>query len=265
VLDVFKAAGIYSKGVAYPVDYRIVCLDATDGLSAPLTLYRANADGSQGAAINIAATKTNFKVIDGNSKKEVAYGFLDSSLRPSFIQPGVLSNFDRIIFFETVGSQSLITWSLSFFGNDTTAYKPKAGDTLRIATTRPFSHGDVFRFTSKAASVDPALASQQLDQIKVVPNPYVGAAQWEPRNPFDTGRGPRELHFTHLPMRCTIRIYTVQGELVKVLEHNTAFDNGTETWDMLTKDNLDIAYGVYVYHIDAPNIGHRVGKFAVIK
>jgi hypothetical protein len=265
VLDVFKAAGIYSKGVAYPVDYRIVCLDATDGMSAPLTLYRANPDGSQGAALNIAATKTNFKVIDGNSKKEVLYGFLDSSLRPSFIQPGILSNFDRILFFETVGNQPLITWSLSFFGNDTTAYKPKAGDTLRIATTRPFSHSDVFRFTSKAAAVDPALASRQLDLIKVVPNPYVGAAQWEPRNPFDTGRGPRELHFTHLPMRCTIRIYTVQGELVKVLEHHTTFDNGTETWDMLTKDNLDIAYGVYVYHIDAPNVGHRVGKFAVIK
>jgi len=28
---------------------------------------------------------------------------------------------------------------------------------------------------------------------------------------------------------------------------------------------LDIAYGVYLYHIDAPGIGERTGKFAVIK
>ena len=33
----------------------------------------------------------------------------------------------------------------------------------------------------------------------------------------------------------------------------------------LSRDNLDIAYGVYLYHIDAPGIGEHTGKFAVIK
>jgi hypothetical protein len=34
---------------------------------------------------------------------------------------------------------------------------------------------------------------------------------------------------------------------------------------MLSKDNLDISYGIYIYHVDAPGIGEKIGKFVVIK
>ena len=95
-------------------------------------------------------------------------------------------------------------------------------------------------------------AETDLDRIKVVPNPYVIANSWEPLNPYSNGRGPRELHFTHLPQKCTIKIFNVRGQLVKEINHNApSFYDGTEIWDMQTKDNLDIAYGVYVYYIDA--------------
>jgi hypothetical protein len=36
-------------------------------------------------------------------------------------------------------------------------------------------------------------------------------------------------------------------------------------WDLRTKDNLDLAPGLYIFHVDAPGIGTHVGKFAVIK
>ena len=42
-------------------------------------------------------------------------------------------------------------------------------------------------------------------------------------------------------------------------------NNGTAIWDMLSKDNLEIAYGIYLYHIDAPGIGQKTGTFAIIK
>jgi hypothetical protein len=41
--------------------------------------------------------------------------------------------------------------------------------------------------------------------------------------------------------------------------------DGSEEWDMLTKDNLSASYGVYVFHVDAPGIGIKVGKFEIIK
>ena len=76
---------------------------------------------------------------------------------------------------------------------------------------------------------------------------------------------PRSLHFTHLPNKCTIRIFTVNGELVDVIEHDSPLNDGTAEWKMLTKDKLNVAYGVYVFHVDAPGIGQKIGKFAVIK
>jgi len=88
---------------------------------------------------------------------------------------------------------------------------------------------------------------------------------WEQKNPYSSGRGPRSLHFTHLPNKCTIRIFTVNGELVKEIEHESNLYDGTAEWDLLTKDKLSVSYGVYIYHIDAPGIGEKVGKFAIIK
>jgi hypothetical protein len=40
---------------------------------------------------------------------------------------------------------------------------------------------------------------------------------------------------------------------------------GTAEWNLLTRDNLSVSYGIYIYHVDAPGIGEKVGKFAVIK
>ncbi len=57
----------------------------------------------------------------------------------------------------------------------------------------------------------------------------------------------------------------MNGELIRVLEHNSSLLNGTEPWDLLTDEGLDIAYGVYIYHIDAGEYGEKTGKFAIIK
>jgi len=52
---------------------------------------------------------------------------------------------------------------------------------------------------------------------------------------------------------------------VQTIEHYATIDNGLETWDLLTKDNLSVSYGVYIYHVEAPGIGEHIGKFALIK
>ena len=71
-----------------------------------------------------------------------------------------------------------------------------------------------------------------------------------------------------------IRIYTVRGELVRTLHQDgsvsaggdiTGSNQGFVAWDLRTKDNLDVAPGLYIYHVDAPGVGTHVGKFAVIK
>lgn len=144
-------------------------------------------------------------------------------------------------------------------------YVPEAGDTALVVINKPFMSTDVFEFTTFASHIDNEQAAKDLDKIKVVPNPYFAAATWEQKNPFVSGRGPRSIHFNHLPAECTIRIYTVSGELVKKIDHKTTLNDGSEEWDLMTLDNLGASYGLYIYYIKAPGIGEHVGKFAIIK
>lgn len=141
---------------------------------------------------------------------------------------------------------------------------PQPGDIFEVVTKKPFRTGEYFAFTTKAPSYDKAKAESDLKNVAVVPNPYVGAASWEPQG-TSVGRGERRIYFIHLPQKCTIRIYTVSGRLVQTLEHDASTDNGQEAWNLVSRDGMDIAYGVYVYHVDAPGLGSVIDKFAIIK
>jgi hypothetical protein len=130
---------------------------------------------------------------------------------------------------------------------------------------KPFLSYDTYTIKLKSSSILVDRARNDLNNIRVVPNPYIAAETWEPRNTFTSGRGPREIHFINLPSQCTIRIFNVSGALIKKIEHNTTYENGTEIWDVLSDEKFEIAYGIYVYHIDAPGIGQKTGTFAIIK
>ena len=112
--------------------------------------------------------------------------------------------------------------------------------------------------------MDLSKAKTDLDNIAVVPNPYVGAASWE-KFSTEVGRGERKIYFTHLPNECTIRIYTISGKLVNTIEHSSTIADGQESWDLVSRDAMDIAYGVYIFHVDAPGIGEKIGRFAIVK
>jgi hypothetical protein len=165
-------------------------------------------------------------------------------------------------------SRARFTWSLAFYKDTLIAEAdqrpPAVGDVYRIVTDKPFRTDESFAFRSQAAAYDPAAAQQDLALVAVVPNPYAGAASWEPAT-TSTGRGERRVFFIHFPRQFTIRIYTIAGRLVQTLEHSSTGDDGQEPWNLVSRDGLDIAYGVYVYHVDAPGIGTTVGKFAVLK
>ena len=55
----------------------------------------------------------------------------------------------------------------------------------------------------------------------------------------------------------------MHGDLVQTLEHDGSND-GYVPWDLRTKDNLDVAPGLYVFHVDG-GVGENIGKFAIIK
>ncbi len=147
-----------------------------------------------------------------------------------------------------------------------TTHVPTDGDELLIKTQRPFDNTDQFTLKTNAAKMDLQLAGSRMDQIYVVPNPYVGFSVIEPTNwlPGAT-RGERRIYFENLPSHCAIRIFTINGDLVQTLQHDTGMENAREYWNLLNRDGFSVAYGVYVAHIDAPGVGEKILKFALIK
>ena len=143
---------------------------------------------------------------------------------------------------------------------------PQKGSRLHLTTTKPFDRNDVFEFTMTGNQVTVQSVKNELDDICVVPNPYIATSTLE-RKIINTeiGRGDRRIDFVNLPAECTINIFTVAGRLVRTIHHSTDIDKGREIWDLRTKDGLEIASGYYFYYVETPGIGGKKGKFAVIK
>ncbi|MEW6005302.1 MAG: hypothetical protein AB1695_08310 [Stygiobacter sp.] len=177
---------------------------------------------------------------------------------------------EEIVFYKTGspgGTGSQITWSLVISPSlDNPKLIPGNNDVLFLYTKRPFAKDDKFTVQTKEGFVRNEDATNKLDNIYVVPNPYVGANEIEPANKLSgQNRGERRIYFENLPMKCTIRIFTLSGELVTTIEHDSGYDNGREFWNLLNKDGFSVSYGVYIAHIDAPNVGEKLIKFALIK
>jgi len=135
------------------------------------------------------------------------------------------------------------------------AVKPDAGDEFLIQANAVASTGDVFEFSTESTEVK--AVKSDLAKIKVVPNPFIVRNDWMPSSSY--GR----IYFTNLPMKCTIRIFTIAGDLVQRLDKDD--ESGQRVWDVTSYNHQYVAAGIYLAHIDAPGLGTEVVKFAVVK
>ncbi len=160
------------------------------------------------------------------------------------------------------------TWELEFVAPaSANPVAPRPDDIFQIKIDRPFSSADEFLLTTAAGRYAPQTLTDALAGIAVVPNPYLARSAYELPSGFAGGRGDREVQFINLPPSCVIRIYTIAGDLVRVIQHNTDFWNGRESYDLLNREQMEIAFGIYIWHVDAraSGLGQKIGKFAVIK
>jgi hypothetical protein len=130
----------------------------------------------------------------------------------------------------------------------------------------------------------PAAGERPSGGVTVYPNPYRVEAAW------DAGRGIRDhyLWFANLPPQCTIRIFTLAGDLVFQREFDGSTYQGEGTrglydprqpvapqpptlsgtsfaWNLITDEGQAIATGLYLYSVESPGGGREVGKFLVVK
>ena len=111
-----------------------------------------------------------------------------------------------------------------------------------------WSMNDIYTQTGR----DTQLA-KVLDIINVVPNPYYAFSEYE-HNRLDT-----RVKITNLPEVCTVSIYGVNGKLIRTFKKDspqTYLD-----WDLNNHTGVPIASGIYLIHVDIPDIGEKVIKF----
>ncbi|MDE0636871.1 MAG: hypothetical protein OXI43_13620 [Candidatus Poribacteria bacterium] len=153
-----------------------------------------------------------------------------------------------------------------------------AGDvfTVEMGGVAAPQDGDELLLTTQGESLAAEDIKTDLGKIRVVPNPYFVT------NRAVISEGTDKVFFTHLPPRCTIRIYTLVGELVREIKHesNTPFNpderlaqgdkGGTAEFDLLNRYNQALASGVYIFYVEAQDennevIGNKIGRFAIIR
>lgn len=144
------------------------------------------------------------------------------------------------------------------------ARPPSVGTVVEIRTIRQrmITYRDEFTFTAIVARVDRNAVAQELQNVRVVPNPYLLSSLYE-REFGALRREPiRQLKFNNVPPQCTIYIFTLAGDKVQTLYHDS--DHGTVTWDMRGAGGREIAPGIYLYLVKT-DTAEKLGRFAVIK
>lgn len=152
--------------------------------------------------------------------------------------------------------------------------------TFHILANHVITTADEFEFSTSANSqiVSKSELKKSLKNILVVPNPYYG------RSTYQASLFDKVVKFTNLPGNCTIKIFTVSGDLVTTINHNAGSTNdrtnttpldltssgasketSVERWDLRNPGGKFVASGMYVALIEAPGIGKTTVKFAVIQ
>lgn len=116
---------------------------------------------------------------------------------------------------------------------------------------------------TKAAASATASTGFSTD-IWVEPNPYVQRSGFE--NLALTSdiaiEVNREIHFVNVPAKCTIRVFTVDGDLVTTIVHD---GSSRAIWDLVTRNNRPIASGIYLFSVETAAGDRKIGRFVVIK
>lgn len=142
--------------------------------------------------------------------------------------------------------------------------------TMKVRMTNPYRQLDTiqrqyryqFDMSKYAAKVQQTdVAKNALEMVQIVPNPYYAFSKYE------NSQLDNRVRITNLPSRATISIFTLEGTLIEQIKvDNTGLDTseGGETsskkinsvdWDLTNFKNIPISSGVYLIHVEAPDLG----------
>ncbi len=108
----------------------------------------------------------------------------------------------------------------------------------------PLVSSKFYTMTNKPASLKRP-PGKRLDDIRIVPNPYSISAR---SSQYGTELGKDRIMFLNIPGKCTIRIFTERGDLIKTINHIDG--SGDQDWNSETSSRQVIVSGLYIAHIE---------------
>lgn len=110
-------------------------------------------------------------------------------------------------------------------------------------------------------------------EVYVYPNPYRIDGEYRARGfegRGDVDRTPdrtRMIHFANLPPKCTIRIYSLDGDLIREIIHD--MDPGDplsnhDSWNLITRNTQLVVSGLYYWTVEDESGKTQIGKLAII-
>ena len=127
------------------------------------------------------------------------------------------------------------------------------------AVVRSGSDGDLYTFSTTAGVTGGTVSTDEIDKISVYPNPYYGFHELEP------SRYDKFISFNHLPAKATLRIFNLGGQMVRIINKTEATGQFVR-WDLLNQNGFPVASGIYIVHIEMPDLGAtKILKLALVQ
>ena len=123
-----------------------------------------------------------------------------------------------------------------------------------------------------ASLVDSALG-EDYNKVIVYPNPYKLDDHYRQRgfegvaNDTRSNERVRRIHFANLPHKCTIKIFSLDGDLVREIHHDTDPNDPAGShveWGLVSKNGLAVVSGLYYWVVESFDGTVQMGKLAII-
>lgn len=203
------------------------------------------------------------------------------AVRPPYIEPDSVPAGERALYltddneFKYYEYQMVISGllpSIPYFVNVTAFDFGSPSSGLASLETSP-----TIGYQSSYAVGSAARGTSTSDQVYVFPNPYRvdGGYQshlYEGRDSYSRSKAPdrqRRVHFANVPLHCTIKIFTVDGDLVKEIHHpdpqSPCPEDPTVTcWDLITRNTQLAVSGLYYWTVEDEAGSVQIGKLVLV-
>ncbi|MBN1349780.1 hypothetical protein JXJ21_10255 [candidate division KSB1 bacterium] len=139
------------------------------------------------------------------------------------------------------------------------AYDPDKPDLFMISQESAKSN---YKKNASSGAPEPVIPryplDNDMDKIRVVPNPYKGTALFE-------SRYEDKIMFTNIPPASKISIFTLAGDLVDTIYHEDGY--GDVLFDLVSRNTQKVVSGLYIYVVETekPTYKKVMGKFVIIR